>query len=129
MIKPNNEQAIITCVTASERSFPIKLGLANIVNTFCSTKKHCTIFFYAKMESFDLFSDFPYLLQGGRTSHRKPGLSHEYWASHRETWPLKRRPVWSGGQASHREARPFTGRPGLSQCASYLARNTHKIFF
>ena len=46
-------------------------------------------------------------------------------ASHSEAWPITGRPGLSqGGRASHREAGPLTGRPGLSQGGRTSHRET-----
>ena len=81
----------------------------------------------------------PGLLQGGRVSHKKPGLSQGCWASHWEAGSLTGRPGLSQGdlashkeaglsqegRAAHREARSLTGRPALSQGGQASHRLLH----
>ena len=54
-------------------------------------------------------------------------------ASHREAWPLPGRPGLSQeGWASHREAGPLTGRLGLTTCelsTSQLVKKTNKNLY
>ena len=85
------------------------------VNPFFATKNVQN--FHHKMASFDLFSNFQGLLQGGWASHRETGpLTGKHGLTQGGRTSLSGRPGLSqGGRTSYKESRPLTGRLGLSK--------------